>query len=114
MKEIPLTKDKFALVDNEDFAELSKHKWYASQESKNGLKWYAVRRITVDGRRFKIRMHRLIMGLGTGFEDSRVVHHKDCDGLNNQKSNLEILEHNHANMVKEPGWQTRKKVECFL
>ena len=31
MKRIPLTQEKFALVDNEDFEWLSQWKWYASK-----------------------------------------------------------------------------------
>jgi hypothetical protein len=37
-----------------------------------------------------INIHRLIMGLDDYKNDKRVVHHKDGNGLNNQKSNLEI------------------------
>ena len=37
-----------------------------------------------------INIHRLLMGLGDYNNDKRVIHHKDGNGLNNQKSNLEI------------------------
>ena len=37
-----------------------------------------------------INIHRLIMGLDDFKKDKRVIHHKDGNGLNNKKSNLEI------------------------
>lgn len=93
MKEIPLTQGKLALVDDDDFASLNLHKWYAK---KSHSQWYAVRK---EGIRYKtpkcrkkpkdtrknIRMHNQIMQP----EDGNVVHHKDENGLNNQKYNLQ-------------------------
>ena len=38
----------------------------------------------------KLNIHRVIMGLGDFNDDKRQVHHKDGNGLNNKKSNLEI------------------------
>ena len=38
----------------------------------------------------KLNIHRVIMGLGDYKDDKRQVHHKDGNGLNNKKSNLEI------------------------
>lgn len=104
MKKIKLTKGKVALVSNEDFDRVNAFKWTASQESKGGAKWYAVRRVTLDGKRVKIRMHRFILDVPPGTLDSRVVHHKDDDGLNNQRENLEIVASNHENMKYSPGW----------
>lgn len=103
-KKIPLTKGKFALISEEDFERVNQFKWCASQESKNGLKWYAIRRVQTNGKSVKIRMHRLIMGLGTGLEDPRIVHHKNDDGLDNRRENLEILNDNLENMAQSPGW----------
>jgi len=40
MKQIELTKNKFALVDNEDFDKINQYSWYAI---KKGNIWYAVR-----------------------------------------------------------------------
>lgn len=112
-KEVQLSKGKVALVSDDDYEKVIKFKWYASQEGKGGVKWYAIRKIRRDGRQVKIRMHRFIMGLPTGFEDSRIVHHIDCEGLNNQRHNLEILETNQHNMLKEPGWQ-RNSEEYYI
>lgn len=72
MKEIPLTRGKVALVDDEDFESLSRFKWQASQES--GI-WYARR-----GHK-TIRMHTQIMG---GLN----VDHRNRNGLDNRRENL--------------------------
>lgn len=117
MREIKLTQGMVALVSDEDYEALNQFKWHVSKES-NGRKYYAVRRACDPrgGKRksgapkqIKVRMHRQVMGLGFGFQDSRVVHHKDDDGLNNQRENLEILIDNNENMHKTNGWQRKKE-----
>lgn len=73
-----------AMVDNEDYEELSKYSWCALE---GGKTTYAVRNIRVKGKRGLMLMHREILGL----KDPKIlVDHKDRDGLNNQKSNLRI------------------------
>ena len=72
-KEIPLTKGKVALVDEEDFEELSKHRW-----SFDGR--YAIR--MEDGK--KIYLHREALKVGEG----KVTDHVNRDRLDNRKSNL--------------------------
>jgi hypothetical protein len=42
-----------------------------------------------------INIHRLILGLGDFKNDKRMVNHKDGNGLNNKKSNLEISNAKH-------------------
>ena len=83
MKEIPLTKGKTALVDDEDFDVLNKRKWHLSQGR-------AVTNIKalVNGRtaNYGESMHRMIMNPSKGM----VVDHKDGNPLNNQRSNLRI------------------------
>lgn len=81
MKEIKLTQGKVALVDDEDFEELSKFKWCALKAPKT---YYAIRRGN-DFKKSTIYMHREILKL----TDSKIQgEHKDNNGLNNQKSNL--------------------------
>lgn len=75
MKLIPLSKGKFAKVDDEDYLRLIKHKWYENDG-------YAI--TYQKGKR--IRMHRLIMNAPDGIN----VDHRDTDKLNNQKSNLRL------------------------
>jgi HNH endonuclease len=106
MKEIVLSKDKVALVDDADYDFLSQWKWYASLESR-GTKWYAVRWSRKEehgeGKRFKIRMHRAVMGLPS-FDDQMVVDHKDGNSLNNQRINLEVVTQ-EENMHRVAGWK---------
>ncbi len=79
MKEITLTQGKVAIVDDEDFPELSKHKWYAINA---GSRFYAGRTIYQNGSKKNILMHRVILAA------NQDVDHKDGDGLNNTKENL--------------------------
>lgn len=88
MKEIPLTQGKVALVDDEDYEELSKYKWCAVRYWNN---FYAKRYIRKNGKRAMEYMHREIMeAVGRACE----VDHIDGDGLNNQRANLRICTHN--------------------
>jgi len=87
MIEIPLTQGKSALIDDEDFELVSKHKWYA-EKSGDGRRWYAATSIrTADGKKTTIKMHRYIKGI----TDRRIdCDHRDLNGLNNQKLNLRV------------------------
>ena len=40
----------------------------------------------------KIHIHRLIMGLGDYKDDKRIINHKNNNGLDNRKENLEICD----------------------
>lgn len=77
-KQIPLTQGKFALVDDEDYEELMKYKWYFD----NG---YARR----DGPapiKKRILMHRQIMNAKAGQD----VDHINHDGLDNRRINIRL------------------------
>lgn len=79
MKEIPLSNNICALVDDEDYELLSQYNWYSERG-------YAVRKETINGKRINIRMHRQILGAPEG---------KDVDHINmirydNRKTNLRI------------------------
>lgn len=87
MKKIPLSKGYFALVDDEDYEELSKYKWSVVDQGRECK--YAYRQTGKLGDRRNIRMHRVIMNAAEGTD----IDHKDGDGLNNQKSNLRICSH---------------------
>lgn len=84
MKLIKLTKNQFAIVDDEDFEYLNQWKWLSSRG-------YARRsvHIKMDGKKQicrHIHMHRLIVNAPEGKE----VDHIDGNPLNNQKSNLRV------------------------
>lgn len=109
---IPLSRDVFALVDPEDFEELSQYKWSAIR---SGRKFYAIRR--EKGR--TILMHRQIMKARRGTQ----VDHKDGDGLNNHRENLRSCtsQQNHANVRSYRGssrfvgvWRTGNKWQAGI
>ncbi len=86
MKEIPLTQGKVALVDDEDFEELSRYKWAANNT--DGSRYYAIRSSSIKspGGKHKISMHRFLVDAPSGM----CVDHVDGDGLNNQRANLRV------------------------
>lgn len=82
MRKIQLSQDKVALVDDEDFERLNQVNWVAHKERNT---WYAIGHKKVGLRNYKnTKMHRVIMNA----LDGEQIDHKDCNGLNNQKSNL--------------------------
>ncbi len=84
MKLIPLTQGKFAQVDDEDFEELNKYKWFAFQDGHN---CYARRNVYLpNGKRSNVSMHREIMKCKRN--DGILIDHEDRHGLNCQKYNL--------------------------
>lgn len=101
MKEIQLTQGKVALVDDDDYESLSKHKWYYQGG-------YASRNITIAFKTRKvIKMHRIIMNP----PPEMVVDHKDRNRLNNQKNNLRICSYgqNRMNSKKNTNGRSRYK-----
>lgn len=77
MKEIPLTRGKVALVDDEDFATLSAFQWLL------GANGYAVRNLPRG--KGQAYMHREILGV----TDRKLhVDHRNHDPLDNQRANL--------------------------
>lgn len=84
MKEINLTNGGVALVDDDEFEELSKFKWFGHREHNATYVW----RHQYNGTRKygKVKMHRQVMKTN----DDMIIDHRDRNGLNNQKSNLRI------------------------
>lgn len=76
-KEIPLTKGKVAIVDDEDYPELSKYKWRYD-------KGYAVRTAWINGKSKIIYMHRQILGL----KGHILCDHANRNTLDNRRANL--------------------------
>lgn len=80
--------DKFALVDDEDFNDLSRFKWSAERRELADT-FYAIRRtLKEEGPSRMVRMHAQIMGAAV-----RRIDHKDGDGLNNTRLNLRPCTH---------------------
>lgn len=109
MKLLPLSKNKIAFVDDEDFEHLNKWKWYAFKSKSGG--WYAWRHSKqVNKIRCTMLLHREILGLKKG--DKKRTDHADGNGLNNQKSNLRECTNsqNLANQHKTRGSSKYKGV----
>ncbi len=105
MIEIPLTKCKVALIDEDDFNLVGNLRWCASQ---NGQNWYAMRALPRNGRRqLHQRMHHLILG-------KSLIDHINGNGLDNRRENLRIASNreNCFNQRKRAGSSTYKGV-CF-
>jgi hypothetical protein len=88
MKEIPLSKGKVALVDDEDYGWLTTWKWFVNKDG------YAARNTPRPDQK-TVLMHRVLMQT----PDEMQTDHIDGDKLDNQKSNLRICTEtqNHQN-----------------
>jgi hypothetical protein len=110
MKKIPLTQNQYALVDDADYEELSKHKWYA-QWDHHTHSFYARRRIYLpNGTRAQESMHRHILGLERG--DSRQGDHLNRKTLDNRRSNIRIvtqIQNQHNTLCGGYGWHKQHK-----
>ena len=110
MKRIPLTQGQFALVDDEDYRGLSRHKWYAHWDA-HTRSYYAMREIRLaNGKRTTELMCRRILGLTHG--DPRQGDHLDHNTLDNRRSNIRIVTHQentHNRRSKGFSWDRSKK-----
>ena len=119
MRRIPLTQGKFAIVDNKDFEQLNKYKWYAHKDRCG--RYYALRGVwdIKIQNSITIPMHRQILGLN--YKDGKESDHKDRNGLNNQRYNLRICTkaenlrnsikkgHNCSSKYKGVDWREKKE-----
>lgn len=104
MKRIPLTQGKAAIVDDEDYAELSKYKWYAQRDYSVKDNWYVVRR----EKSRKILMHRQILNVPQRMKTD----HQNHNGLDNRKINVRICtaKENQHNQQRQKGISKYKGV----
>lgn len=90
---VPLTQGYVAKIDADDVHLVAGRSWRAFVKRRPDgsiLNVYAVSwKKTTKNNDAVDRMHRLIVGASYG----EVVDHKDCDGLNNTRSNLRIATH---------------------
>lgn len=85
MKEIKLTQGKVALVDDCDYEDLIKYKWYAVKY-KSSSTFYAVRHVNDR----VLGMHRHILCVTDG---KILVDHKNQNGLDNRRENIRLATH---------------------
>lgn len=88
MKKIPLSQGYSAIVDKDDYDELSKYKWNA-RVHRGGLV-YAVRTSRrIAGKQYSIAMHRVVLKARAGV----IIDHINGNSLDNRKKNLRICSH---------------------
>ncbi len=81
MRKIKLNKGKSAIVDDEDFAVLSKYTWFVSDTG------YAKSSLWIDNEAKHVRMHHLIIGKPKKGEYMDHINHNKLD---NRRINLRI------------------------
>ena len=86
MRLIPLSQGHHAIIDDEDFENVNRHKWYLAHS-------YAVRRVTNHNwkvlglpKQRELSMHRFLMNPPSG----KHVDHINGDALDNRRCNLRI------------------------
>lgn len=86
---IPLTRGKFAIVDEEDYGLLSQFKWNAQLDKRSGRLYAARNHAYPDGTKRTVFMHRQILGLERG--DPRQGDHREPGlTLDNRRNNLRV------------------------
>lgn len=80
-KHLPLSKGRFALVDDSDFETLAQFRWHI-----NGT-GYAVGSVRVNGARKRVYLHRYLLDAQPG----QIVDHIDGNPLNNTRANLRLV-----------------------
>jgi hypothetical protein len=96
VKQIPLTRGKVALVDDDDYERVQGYHWQARPIGRRTKTWYAYTHIAHE----YIFMHRFILQVAP---QTNKVDHVDHDGLNNQKANLRIVTNIQNSQNKRKG-----------
>jgi len=86
MKIIPLTRGVVAWVDDEDAAEVLRHRWHACLAT-NG-RWYARTRVE----RVEVMMHNMLLRTPAGLQGDHIKHCPAVEKVvDNRRSNLRIV-----------------------
>lgn len=80
----PLTRGKYAMVDDDCFEYLNRWKWKLHTPTDGSKRHYAVRKEKVKNGIKHVSMHSVVCG----FPPRTNIDHRDRNGLNNQKNNL--------------------------
>ena len=105
MKKIKLTKEKYAIVDDEDFKYINKFHWVI-----NGN--VAVREFGTGGKVINIPMWKFIIMT----QNNKKVLYKNTNQLDNRKNNLVLIsisEKNHFENKKKNGYLGRKPTSKY-
>ena len=93
--------DKLAKIDSQDYACLSKYKWYKNNK---GYAYTFVK--DVNGKYKGCLMHRMLMQPRVGLE----VHHINHDPLDNRRQNLKICTHReNLQCLQKPKFKSENK-----
>jgi len=101
-RKIPLTQDKYAIVDPERHEELSKYNWFAIRSERG---YYALRMTKAKRgsgvKQNAVRMHRVILKP----PKDRIIDHINHNGLDNRMANLRLatMQQNMWNKRKQRG-----------
>lgn len=92
---IPLTKNKWVIIDESDYPLIRNRAWHL----KDGK--YAQTNVYTKGIRKHPKMHRVILGLKEG--DGKIVDHINRDGLDNRRCNLRLCNpsQNSSNKIQK-------------
>lgn len=84
MVQVPLTQNKFAIVDDEDAERVLQRKWHYHRKKCGGE--YAKHSYRKNGKIIDVLMHRFILDAPPGVE----IDHKNNNGLDNRRENLRL------------------------
>ena len=100
---IPLTKDKYAMVDAADYERAASFSWHTSISGNRTYAYY-----NINGR--NVSLHRFLTNAPKGM----VVDHIDHDGLNDRRSNLRLCTQRQNLYNSRPkGRSSRFKGVCW-
>ena len=88
MIEIPLSKDKTTIIDDEDFGRVSKLTWHAAGDGKS--LFHAVNSYRENGVNKSVSLHRFLFDSPSEF----YVEHINGNSLDNRKTNLKLVAKN--------------------
>lgn len=105
---VKITKGLHVVIDIEDYERVAEHRWHAHIVGNNK---YARKTARIDGRKLNVPMQRVILGI----RDSRIVDHRNGDGLDNRKANLRIAskQNNNINIRPRRGCKSQYKGVLF-
>lgn len=109
MKTISLSQGYVTTVDDEDYACVSAHNWYAWTKTRNGeTQLYAVRTVQDGATKHTVYMHHEILERRDGY----TVDHRSQDTLDNTRANLRYatVGQNNANRRAWNQWSDYKGV----